>query len=125
MLEEESHSSTSAASVARQVELRAWEVRCGFEEEVSGKAPSTARVSIGLLQSLQRNLKDMLMQLPDKKGATIEVQKDKQRTSVEEAVIPKASKGAQQLKVIRKGNGHTRSCRNTQIQWSCVGGGHC
>ena len=116
VLEEESHPSTSTAGAARQVELCAWAVRHGSEEEVSSKAPSIVRVSFGLLQSLQENLRNMLMQLPNGKGAIIGVQKDKQRTSTEEAVIPKASKGAQQLKITDKGSGHIRGCRNTQMQ---------
>ena len=49
VLEEESHPSTSAASVARQVELCARAVRRGSEEEVPSKAPGAARVSSGLL----------------------------------------------------------------------------
>ena len=49
MLEEESHPSTSAMGAARQVELRAREVRHGSEEEVSSKAPGATRVSFGSL----------------------------------------------------------------------------
>ena len=125
VLEEESHPSTSAVSAARQVELRAWAVRHGSKKEVTGKAPDVVRVSFGSLRSLQENLRNMLMRLSNRKGTIIEVQKDKQRTSAEEAIIPKASKGAQQLKVTGKGNGCTKGCRNTQMQWSCAGGGHC
>ena len=125
VLKEELHPSTNAAGAARQVELRAQAVRCGSKEEVSSKAPGTVRVSFGSLWSLQENPKNMLMRLLDRKGFIIRMQKDKQRTSAKEAVIPKASKRAQQLKVTGKGNGRIRGCWNMQMQRSCVGGGHC
>ena len=116
VLGEESHPSTSTVGAARQVKFYAWAIWRGSEEEVSGKAPSIARLSIGSLWSLQGNPKDILMRLLDRKGATIRMQKDKQRTSAKEVVIPKASKGAQLLKVTGKGNGRTRGCRNMQMQ---------
>jgi len=100
-------------------------VRRGSEEMVSGRAPVTASAGSGSLGSLQGSPRKSMTQLLGRRKAIMVVPRYKQGSLTVEAVIPKASNGAQQLKGVGRGKEiRTRGCQDMQLQRGCTGG-HC